>query len=603
MDVRLPDGTVVTNVPEGITQADLMARVEQSRAPDRVSRKSLSDLVTGKERPEPTKAEEIAGSPVTRFALGAASPFLAAGQLLDQGMKKVLPESAYQLLRPELGRAQEGVAPLVKTGREARGSEGVDFANMAGSMAGPAGIAAFKAPLAATLAGKAGQGAAIGGLFGLGTPTEGTENFAAEKAGQVGMGATVGAVLPPAISGVASAGRAVRNVIDPWLPGGVERVVGRTANKAAGDKRSEVLQALLQNRQLAPGTVGAGEVAAPAGSAEFSALQRVVEPLKPTAYRDMAQGADQARVAAIKSVGQDKAALDAALGTRSANAQANYGQAYQQAVKADPQLAALSKNPYFNDAVPDALKLAEANGVNPKTDLTQFLHYVKLSLDKQVGRTGDTALSTTEKQAVQGVREKLIEWMSTKNPAYDAARAQFAADSKPINQMKVGQYLENKLVSPLTDEGSRPALFAQAVRDAPGTLKKATGFNRYDDIADVLTQQQTQTVKNVGQDLARKADYEDLSRRGADAARDIIGAGTPKVPASGMFNPKYSVARAIINRLTGKVEGKSLEALAQKMQDPEEMARLMQMSPPQRKAVIEALVQQLGRAGTMAAAQ
>ena len=33
MDVRLPDGTVVTNVPEGITQAELMRRLGK-QAPD-----------------------------------------------------------------------------------------------------------------------------------------------------------------------------------------------------------------------------------------------------------------------------------------------------------------------------------------------------------------------------------------------------------------------------------------------------------------------------------------------------------------------------------------------------------------------------------------
>lgn len=580
MDVRLPDGTVVTNVPEGITQADLMARVaSRPKAEPKAS---------------PSTAESIAAHPATRFALGAASPVLGVMQLGER----------YNPISKALGTDKwlDDKLQTLEQMKKAGGHEGFDIAGTAGAIASPAGIAAMKLPLAATAGGKALQASGIGAGFGAASPvTEG--DFEAEKLKQIGTGAVVGPAISGAVSGVAKGAGVVRNVIDPWLPGGIDRVVSRTANKAAGGKRQDVIDALTQNRQLAPGTVGAGEIAAPAGSAEFSALQRVVEPIKPTAYRDMAQGADQARVAAVRSVGQDKAALESALSTRSANADVNYGAAYQQAVKADPELAQLSRNPFFQRALPDATTLAEANGVNPKTDLTKFLHYVKLSLDKAVGKTGDTALSTTEKQAVQNVRDQLIGWMGKKNPAYETARAGYAADSKPVNQMQVGQYLENKLVSPLTDEGSRPALFAQAVRDAPGTLKRATGFNRYDDIADVLTAQQTQTVKGVGQDLARKADYEDLSRRGADAARDIIGASTPKVPASGMFNPKYSVARAIVNRLTGKVEGKSLDALAQKMQDPQEMARLMQMSPPQRQAVIEALVQQFGRAGTIAAAQ
>ena len=78
---------------------------------------------------------------------------------------------------------------------------------------------------------------------------------------------------------------------------------------------------------------------------------------------------------------------------------------------------------------------------------------------------------------------------------------------------------------------------------------------------------------------------------GAQKARDLIGQVEPKVPAAGMFNPKYSVFRAISNRLAGRVEGKSLDALADAMLDPAKMASLMKNAKPaDRKLIVNELM-------------
>jgi hypothetical protein len=599
VDIQTQDGILLRGIPDGTPDEAIKARIAEIRA--------------GKSAPppkvEPTHAEEIAGSPVTRFAMGAASPAVGIAQIADEGMKRVLPESVWRALRPELARSHEATAPLVQAGREARGSEGVDFANMAGSVMSPAALAALKVPLAATIPQKAAQGAKIGGLFGLASPVDPGEDFASTKAAQIGGGAAFGGAVAPAIAAAASGARAVRNVVDPWLPGGIDRVVGRTANTAAGDKRNDIIQALTQNRQIVPGSQGhAGEVAAPAGSAEFSGLARIASRIKPTAFDDMARSNDAARLTALKTVAQDKPALEAAEVARGAAASKNYGVAYQQAVKADPELAAMSSNPYFKDALPDALKLAEAKGIDPKANLTEFLHFVKVSLDKQLMKSGDSALGNTEKSTVQRLQKQLVDWMGRKNPTYETARQEFSAASRPINQMQVGQYLESKLVPAINEQGAeagqRAGMYAEAVRNAPLTLKRATGQPRYNDIAEVLTPQQTQTVKAVGEDLGRSSEFERLAKLGSPQAMQIIGASVPELPASGMFNPKYSVARALVNRITGKVTDGSLQRMSEAMQNPQEMAKLMQnATPAQRAALVEALMQQGGRLATLGVAQ
>jgi len=53
-----------------------------------------------------------------------------------------------------------------------------------------------------------------------------------------------------------------------------------------------------------------------------------------------------------------------------------------------------------------------------------------------------------------------------------------------------------------------------------------------------------------------------------------------------MFSPHYSILRAISNRLHGRVEGKSLDALSKAMEDPREMARIMQVATPAEKAAL-----------------
>lgn len=116
------------------------------------------------------------------------------------------------------------------------------------------------------------------------------------------------------------------NVVDPWLPGGIERSVGRTAVQAAGPKLQAVIDALRQNRQIVPGSAPtAGEVAAPAGSAEFSGLQRVSQGRLPSEYVAREGVNEGARSAAVQSVGGTADDLAAAIKFRGDAADEAYG--------------------------------------------------------------------------------------------------------------------------------------------------------------------------------------------------------------------------------------------------------------------------------------
>lgn len=524
-----------------------------------------------------TGAELIAGASPTRFAMSAASPLMAALQI---GANIMGGDAAR-----DVNAWIANLEGMKRRGMEAYGRN-YDIAGTVGAVANPVGLATTGAlPAATTLGGRVAQGAAVGAGYGAATPVVDAEDgFWAEKGAQAGVGAAVGGAVPLVASAVKNTVlpvvRGAYHAVEPHLPGGTERVMARTLNQAAGDRQPQVVAALQSPTELVPGSrPTAGEAAAPAGSAEFSALQRVVEDVRPSEY--VARGAEQegARRAAIQSVGQDAATLATARGSRAATAGANYRLAFREAVRADPELARIASNPYFQQALPDAVKLAEANGVSPKADLTEFLHFVKLSLDKQVGKTGDTALSNTERQTVETLKNSLVDWMGRKNPQYDVARQTFAADSRPINQMEVGQYLERALVEPLAGR-ERARSLANAVRNAPQTLKRSTGFSRYENLADVLDPPQVAAVDGVLADVARKADYEDLARAGMPAIQKQLGIQSREARLPQMLERTTMIANAILSRLQGRASEKTLNDLAIRMQDPAQIAQLMQSFPP-----------------------
>jgi hypothetical protein len=198
-------------------------------------------------------------------------------------------------------------------------------------------------------------------------------------------------------------------------------------------------------------------------------------------------------------------------------------------------------------------------------------------------------LSKTEKGAVGEIKNELVKRLGEKNPAYAKAREEFAKASIPINQMQVGQELQKALTSTL-GTAERPSTFASAATEAARTIKRATGSPRFEALDEVLSPKQAASVKGVMADLARSGENERLARFGTEKARTLVGQTVPEAPSAGMFSPAYSVARAIFNRISGKLEGASVERLAKAFEDPTDMAQLMGKLPSaKRQVLVEAI--------------
>lgn len=251
MDVRLPDGTIIRNVPEGTTKEQLAQKLQAS----------------GMEVPkewalsEPTQTQAAPLTRADKFAKGLRDPLDGGAQLLT----KVLPDgvvSAGNRFNNWLADKTGLVARLPEGGvdqqvrqmeaeyqarRQAGGESGLDGWRVTGNILNPANLAvASRLPAATTLLGRVGMGAMGGGVSALSQPVTEGDNFAEEKLKQVGTGAAFGGLTPLAIAG---AGRVISPVAsrDPQMQllrgQGVRPTLGQTLGGFA-NKLEEKAQSL-----------------------------------------------------------------------------------------------------------------------------------------------------------------------------------------------------------------------------------------------------------------------------------------------------------------------------------------------------------------------
>ncbi len=525
--------------------------------------------------------EIVAGNPVTRTALGAASPFLGVAQLFGIG--------------PDMKNLEQ----TKRRGMALAGDE-TDVAGFAGTVFSPAFLAAAKAiPGATTYIGKILQGMGMGAGAGLTTPVTEGDNFAEQKAIQTGAGAVGGAIIGAAAPAVAKAGKvAYSAAIEPWLnPAAIK---GRAFLEAAGDKADDIIALLRGNKAIVQGSLPiAGEAAVPAGSAEFSALQRSAANVKPSDYLARADEQNAARIAALRRVGQDKASLEGAEAVRKAASDPLYAAARSGTAPVDtaPVMSKvnliLSKNPGNRELVTELnnIRRGLAESGTEAEKLTSVLDGLKASIANK-----DNAF-------IKGVLNNIKADLSKAIPGYEKAQAEFARRSIPINQMQVGQELEKKLI-PAADEAAKQkaASYAGAMRDAPGTIKRATGAPRFEELTQVLNPKQLEIVNSIRDDLARGARFESMAVKGGKAAPDAIrlASGSMESEAGGkipnLLHRGAMVANAIITRLEGKVNRKLAAEMASEMLIPTGVAKTMeqaQMQAARNKSFSEAIQRQM----------
>lgn len=276
----------------------------------------------------------------------------------------------------------------------------------------------------------------------------------------------------------------------------------------------------------------------------------------------------------------------------------------------DTALSSFLSRPSVRNALKEAAdSAAETRSYFPTKPGDKFsvanLQRVKQALADAVAEPEQSGLKGSQRAEVTNTLNSFVKWFSSRSPEWKAARLQYAEDSRPINQMQVGQYLQDKLQPALADHGlnasQRAATYAQALRDAPGTIKRATGQPRYDELGQVLSPEQEASANAVGQSLGRSAEHERLAREGNTRARGLVE--PPNLSSFGFFSPFVSFARGAVNRGLGIHEAKVNKLLADALRDPGRTADLMQGITRPRSAADEALMRALIFSGTNAQPQ
>lgn len=505
----------------------------------------------------PSSAAEFA----TGFYNAVTNPVQTAGTLLDiaagglkTGAQKALPKNVYNFIN-DLDANPQAAERAMRTARQFGGQMADRYGTydaIKNTLAtDPVG---FAADMSSLLSGGAGLAKRAGR-----TGTAGVLNKMAERTNPVNALKPVGRAVAKAAE---RAPLKISNALAPKSAAYMEAAEGRAP---------ELIAQLRARGEIVPGSrPTAAQQASPLGLTKFSAMGEASAKAKPSEYLARANEAEAARLASLRTVGGTPSDITAAKTARKTATDPLYAAAELQKFRADPQLMQLADDPYIKLAMPDAARLSASKGVTFENNPTRFIHNVKISLDKMLTRTGETALASTERAQVGKIKTQLVNWLESKAPDYKAARTTFAEKSKPINQMEVGQYLEGKLTAPLEGGAERAGAFATAIKDAPGTLKRATtGEARYKELTDVLTPEQVGIVNAIRDDLARAAATKTQGQKGASAAPRIsqLASQTGDMPA--LLNRAATIANTIFNRLQGQIDRKLAIEIATEMLDPQ----------------------------------
>jgi hypothetical protein len=384
--------------------------------------------------------------------------------------------------------------------------------------------------------------------------------------------------------------------------------------EAAEGRPDELINALRNPTQIVPGSrPTAAQATAGTGLVRYQGLGAQAEDVLPTMYltREMEQAA--ARRNALGTVAGTPADLQSARASRSATAQNLYqNTAFPQIVRGDPQFDVLAQRPAMQRAIQAAEELSRnqgrpfqfgqntpattvpspilgANGapIGSVTTPAQFaqypvqsLHGIKIALDDMVKDPASFGLDATQAQAIKTTRTEYLRWLENKAPDYATARTTFARQSEPINQMEVGQYLEAKLLSPLDENApQRAGMFAQAVRDAPGTIKRSTGQSRFENLSDVLTPDQVTAVNAVRDDLARMQQSKTMGARGKGVDPSLTKAATAAqegLSSPNIMNRVAAIANMIVDKVRGRIDRQLAVEIATEMLNPADAARALE---------------------------
>jgi hypothetical protein len=369
--------------------------------------------------------------------------------------------------------------------------------------------------------------------------------------GETMMNAGLGGVAAGAVPAVIRSGQIAKALIDPKTETGQKKLVGRALLAAAGspEDAAKALANLRASQQPFVGPAPEGEVGRQivgeivpgsfpttgqaAGVPSIASLSRSAGAVDPQSQNALSQRLAEQNAARYRQV-EDIAGSTGGRDFMAINRKAFGDQAYEEARKLGINPGALTPEAQANIAsfqqrVPDevmqrARDLAKIKGIDlDNSTSVQGLHWIKTALDDKIStakRQGDKELAS----AYIGLQQDFLGGLDELSPAYKAARQEYSAMSKPINEMDVAQEVLNKSTSALPRATDNPALAVPTVR--PEAFAKALSDKTASNVVrpgatleGVMQPRNLQKLQNIEEDLAR-------SNFGQNAGRESGGSDT-----------------------------------------------------------------------------
>jgi hypothetical protein len=614
MDVRLPDGTIIKGVPDGMSKADLTAKLVANGY-------DVSKLEAPAAAPSEIPAQRkergffgTIGAPIQAASEGIISGggnVMFGGQrLLGMGLEKVGATSAGQFLQEDAARrlaeSQGRVAPFkqefpISTGAGELGAEIVGTLPVGGAIAAPLKAIPAAAPLAqairtggfsgGNLATRAAGGAILGGA-----------SAAMLNPDEAATGAMIGGAVPvvaPVLNRLAQTG--VSKLAD------IRQMPNQLAAKIARDslgtpEQVAAARTALQNAQsegldlTAQQALARSGLVAPSAQATMERAIKGAQPkgLRPTADTRMSIEVAQeaARKSTLNAITPD---LTEAINTRRIMSQPLYKAADSAVVPIDTDLVdVISRMP--SGTLDSAAKLAKMEGrpfIMGKTSAPRMeptgvldaagnplmreipgevaeitgesLHYIKRSLaDIAYGPTATTGIGRDTQMAARGLLNDFVNVFETKVPAYGQARRTFSDLSAPVNQAQVLREMVSVLEKPGGGERIQPFLNVLG-RGEEAMLKRAGGRGgaRFESLSEVLTPDQIARVREVAKQLETESAIGTQITAGQQRASDLIKEELVNHRIPNPLNSLISVANKVLEQIGAKVGKQTVAKLAE----------------------------------------
>ncbi len=422
-------------------------------------------------------------------AVGLQSTKAVSNFLTKLGLPQ--PEGAQERVVGDVTRAMAGQGGFMKVGQLMSGAAAPVVGRVGDLMAANAGSQVIGAAGSAGASGttrEAGGGTVAQMIAGL------AGGVAAPIAGDV------------AVTAGKAVGRGARALIDPFTQAGKERVVGATLNRLATDPKSAA--ANLEN--AAETIPGSRPTTAQAARDEGLLIaERGVSSSNPQAGARMARRdseQNQARTILMKGMAGDDQAISAAESARDATTSASREAAFDGA-----------KGPVDFNPVVERLKAISASPEGGRVESERALKWLsdRLAKYESEGRTDArnayelqkdignlvSGKVTDEKGAIKlagvlanQIKKTLTEQIEQQAPGFKGYLADYAKQSKPINQMEVLQDVQGKVLNAGTDAATGERLMSSAKFFNAVTKNKS-------ELSKVLSKEQMANLEAIGRDL------------------------------------------------------------------------------------------------------